>query len=293
MDFTGILRETTFSPFHHAENDRLILELTAEELRRRGHRVRLIAEPEVRERATELAPFVFSMCQGPDANRTLEAVEARGVLVVNSPRAVQGCYRSNLCRLAGAEAIMAPTALVSTARDGLRFDFSDGRRYWVKRGDVHATQEGDVVRVDSQLDYLAALERFRRRGIGEAAVQAHIEGQVVKFYGVVGSPFFRYYAEGDIKLSPVALGLARPAIERMVRAIGLEIYGGDAVLAADGTVSVIDVNDWPSFAYFRSEAAQVIAKHLHDRALARLGSVAAALPRRRARARDGAGSAES
>lgn len=284
MDFTGILRETTFSPFHHAQNDRLVLELTAEELRRRGHRVQLIAEPAVRERPIE-TPFVFSMCQGPDANRALEAVEDRGVLVINSPRAVQGCYRSNLCRLAGAEPILAPTALVSTARDGLRFDFGEGRRYWVKRGDVHATQEGDVVRVDSQVDYLAALERFRRREIAEAAVQAHIEGQVVKFYGVVGTPFFRYYAEGDVKLSPVALGIARPAIERLVRRIGLEIYGGDAVLSGDGEVSVIDVNDWPSFAYFRSEAAAVIAEHVQHRALARLGTVAPSFAKR-ARARD-------
>lgn len=286
MDFTGILRETTFSPFHHAQNDRLILELTGEELRRRGHHVQLIAEPEVAAQAGALAPFVFSMCQGPEANRVLEGVEDRGALVINSPRAVQGCYRTNLCRLAGAEPILAPTALVPTARDGLRFDFTDGRRYWVKRGDVHATQEGDVVRVDSQVDYLATLESFRRRGIGEAAVQAHIEGQVVKFYGVVGSAFFRYYAEGDIKLSPVALGLARPAIERAVRRIGLEIYGGDAVLSSDGRVSVIDVNDWPSFAYFRSEAAQVIAEHIQQRALARLGAVATALPRPRVRARD-------
>jgi len=285
MDFTGILRETTFSPFHHAENDRQIPELTAEELRRRGHRVRLLAEPEIQARSSELAPFIFSMCQGPNANRALEAVEDRGALVINSPRAVQGCYRSNLCRLAGAEPIMAPTAIVPTARDGLRFDFGEGRCYWVKRGDVHATQEGDVVRVNSQVDYLAALEGFRHRGIGEAAIQAHIEGQVVKFYGVVGSPFFRYYAEGDIKLSPVALGLARPAIERLVRRIGLEVYGGDAVLAADGTVSVIDVNDWPSFAYFRTEAAQVIAEHIHERALARFGNVATAWPRR-ARAHD-------
>ncbi len=34
MQLTGILRETAFSPFQHAQNDRLILELTARLLER-------------------------------------------------------------------------------------------------------------------------------------------------------------------------------------------------------------------------------------------------------------------
>jgi hypothetical protein len=268
LHFTGIQRETRFSPFHHAENDRLILELTAESLRRRGHSVQLLAEPDVGRRAISGAT-IFSMCQGPEANRLLEGYEQRGALVINSPRAVQGCYRFNLCRLAGAEAILAPTALVSTAR-GLRLDFSEGRAYWVKRGDVHATQAGDVARVGSQAEYLEVLEGLRRRGIDEAAVQEHVDGQVVKFYGVVGTPFFRYYAEGDFKLCPVAFGAARAAIERVVGRIGLEVYGGDAVLGAGGEIAVIDINDWPSFAYFRADAAEVIAGRIEERSLALL-----------------------
>jgi len=224
-------------------------------------------------------PVVFSMCQGPEANHALQQIEARGTLIVNSPRAVQGCYRTNLCRVDGAAAsIMAPTTLVATARDGAQLDFAGGRSYWVKRGDVHATQQGDVVRVTSRADTLEVLDGFRRRGIGEAALQPHIPGQVVKFYGVVGTPFFRYYTEGDFKLCPVAFNLARPAIDRLARAIGLEVYGGDAVLAESGEIFVIDVNDWPSFAYFRAEAAEVIAARLQRRAVEHLAASAAARP---------------
>jgi hypothetical protein len=137
---------------------------------------------------------------------------------------------------------------------------------WVKRGDVHATQQGDVVRVRTAEEYRSVLRGFCDRGIPEAVVEPHLVGEVVKFYGVVDSPFFRFYSEGDFKTCPLAFGAARPDIERMVRRLGLEIYGGDAVLTATGKVVVIDINDWPSFANFRDEAAEVIGRHIYRRA---------------------------
>lgn len=271
MLLTGILRDTTFSPYQHAENDRLILELTAEALRRRGNQVRLIAESDVGKHPLDGAA-IFSMCQGPEANRALEAVAREGRLIVNSPSSVQGCYRINLVRAASAAGpgILAPTSVIETQSPGGRphsCPSFEGRAYWVKRGDVHATQTGDVVKVTSAAEYLSALEGFRRRAIRDAAVQLHVPGKVVKFYGVRGTPFFRYYAEGDPKLAPALFLAARPAIERLVRAVGLEIYGGDAVLADDGRILVIDLNDWPSFACFRAEAAEAIAARIHARAL--------------------------
>ena len=280
MLLTGIQRDTTFSPYQHAENDRLILELTAEALRRRGNQVRLIEEPEVGKRSID-GSAIFSMCQGPEANHRLEALEQEGRLIINSPRAVQGCYRFNLVRAAG-PGIFAPTSLIETqsvGESGLSCpSFEGGRAYWVKRGDVHATQRGDVVKVSSPEEYLAALESFRRRAIREAAVQLHIPGKVVKFYGVRGTPFFRYYAEGEVKVVPALFVAARPAIERLVRAIGLEVYGGDAVLADDGRILVIDLNDWPSFAYFRAEAADAIAARICALTLGRASLFSAPRP---------------
>ena len=38
------------------------------------------------------------------------------------------------------------------------------------------------------------------------------------------------------------------------------IYGGDCVVAPDGTIRIIDFNDWPSFAPCRADAATHIAK---------------------------------
>ena len=42
--------------------------------------------------------------------------------------------------------------------------------------------------------------------------------------------------------------------------LGLYVYGGDAIISPDGTVSIIDINDWPSFAPVRDEASREIAK---------------------------------
>jgi len=43
-------------------------------------------------------------------------------------------------------------------------------------------------------------------------------------------------------------------------ALGLDVYGGDAVVAEDGSISIFDINDWPSFAPVRDEASEQIAK---------------------------------
>jgi len=48
-------------------------------------------------------------------------------------------------------------------------------------------------------------------------------------------------------------------------ALGLEVYGGDALVSAPGTIVLLDVNAWPSFALYRDEAAARIASHLARR----------------------------
>jgi len=267
MRLTGIQREQTFSPAQHAENDRLILELTADVLRRQGCDVDLISEEQVGEVVID-APVVFSMCQGPRATRELLDLEQQGTLIVNSPRAVQNCYRVALSRLQHRhQGILAPMTVIST-RPASPVPMEVGRSYWIKRGDVHATQEGDVVRVDSPTQGLEVLSDLHGRGVQHAVVQPHLDGTVVKFYGVVGAPFFRHYSERDHKVAPITFRLAHPAIERLVSEMGLTVYGGDAVMAPDGTISVIDINDWPSFAYFRDEAASVIADRILQVAVA-------------------------
>jgi hypothetical protein len=48
-------------------------------------------------------------------------------------------------------------------------------------------------------------------------------------------------------------------------ALGLEVFGGDAIIQASGEPIIIDINAWPSFALYRERAARLIADHLTAR----------------------------
>jgi hypothetical protein len=138
------------------------------------------------------------------------------------------------------------------------------RGVWVKRGDVHATQPEDVVRLHGAEAVGDALARLAGRGVSRAVLEAHAPGRTVKFYGVRGTPFFRSYAGDGADLGP-APPAWRELAERAAAALGLAIYGGDLVVGeADGPL-LVDVNDWPSFSRCRAEAAEAIAEHLFSR----------------------------
>jgi len=274
MKLLTVRRASQFSPGRHQENDRAILEGTAAVLRRRGWTVLTLAEDELTRAPLPRIDAIVSMCQGPEANAFLAREAQRGTLVINHPEAVQNCYRARLHRaLRGHWGVFAPTVLLPTqvarslsiTRLLGKSELAGAASYWVKRGDVHATGPADVVRVRSDAELRAVLAGFAARGIPEAVVGRHLEGEVVKFYGVVDSPFFRYYGERDAKIVPLAFGAARAQIEMVVRRVGLEIYGGDAVIGHNGEVRLIDLNDWPSFASFRAEAAEAIGQHIHAR----------------------------
>ncbi len=51
-------------------------------------------------------------------------------------------------------------------------------------------------------------------------------------------------------------------------ALGLYVFGGDAIISAAGDITIIDVNDWPSFAPVRDRAAVAIAELLLRQAAA-------------------------
>lgn len=264
MRVIGIARGAQYSPGIHEGNDRLILEATAAALRTKGCAVTIVAEADVPQTRLD-ADVVFTMAQGTAANAALEGVRAEGVPVVNDPAAVARCCRVRLLDEIGPDPLLPPTIAIDTAAPAPFPGLAGAQKVWVKRAGPHAMGPGDTVCVDSAAGYGRAIDAMRRRGIEKAVVQRHVEGQVVKVYGVVGSGFFRLAGDeqGAQQIAPAGL---RDAIEAIARRIGLEIYGGDFVLAAEG-VRLIDLNDWPSFAPCREEAAAAIAELIYRRGL--------------------------
>jgi hypothetical protein len=262
----GLFREREHSPGRESD-DAEILRLAGKHLESRGFQVELRAPEDLG--AAETPPDgVFFMCERMDALRILLAWQARGVRLVNSPQAVLNTYRERMvAQLVEANVAFVPSRLVATAApaEAVRLPV------WVKRADVHNTQAGDVVFAETPEGLAAALAGLAARGIEGAVLQPHVPGDLIKFYGVGpgggadgGPPWFRWFYHKDQRLAGHPFDPLRLA--RLVRAaaaaLGLEIYGGDAIASADGTLQLLDLNAWPSFALYRDEAAPVIASYL-------------------------------
>jgi hypothetical protein len=278
MRLIGLFREAECSPGRHRSNDAQLLEQVAQALRQRGFRVDLMAFEDAAASRPSGA-IVFSMCQGWPALEAITRWELDGAQVVNSPRASLNTYRDRLPAVMQAAGIpFPPTRLVATARESdPALDVNGG--VWLKRGDVHASVSTDVQWIDSKDGLRAGLRDFAARGVGRAALQQHCEGDEVKFYGVAGGGWFRWFYPGDGPAEPghyragrreggrhtLDVAALRRLTDRAAEAAGLDIFGGDVIVAPTGELTLIDLNDWPSFAPCRDAASEAIADHLMRR----------------------------
>lgn len=267
----GIFRERAHSPGRE-NDDTEILRLTGKHLEARGLQVDLKDPEELALPVAARPEAVFLMCEREEALAHLSRWEREGVRVVNSPTAVLATYRERMiARFEEARVPFVPSRLVTTPG---RYAGSPALPVWVKRGDVHNTQEGDVVFADTADAVENALSRFHARGIERAVLQPHVPGDLIKFYGVGpgggldgGPPWFRWFYHKDQTLSNHAFDPAQLArlARRAANALGLEVYGGDAIATGDGGLVLLDLNAWPSFALYRDEAAPAIAAYLAAR----------------------------
>ena len=263
----GIYREKRFSPGAHAAGDAEILELTQAALERLGYQTTLIA-PESLPTMPLSAPVVFSMCQSLEALAVLQEWEKQGILVLNTPAAVRACYRLALVTALSQTTLPFPRSVIipldEIASPGTRCPALPESTvvWWVKRGDVHAMQSDDVLFVRHAADLQAQLTRLRQRGIGHAIVQEHIAGQEWKFYAVRSHGVLHAFAPHDARCPPVDEARLNTLAQQASEVLGLDIYGGDCLVTADGTLYLIDINDWPSFRGCRPVAARHIAQHI-------------------------------
>jgi len=262
----GIFREREHSPGRE-NDDTEILRLTGKHLEARGFQVTLKTADEVG--AGDPRPLgVFLMCERLEILDRLHALEVCGVPHVNSPRAVLNTYRDRMiAHFSEANVPFIDSRVVST-------DASDdvgALPVWVKRGDVHNTQAGDVTFASTREGVAEALDGLSARGIRRAVIQPNVEGDLVKFYGIGaaawpdgGPAWFRWFYHNDLPVAghpfdPAKLGRA---VRRAALALGLDVYGGDAIVTPAGQLVLLDVNAWPSFALYREEAAERIAAHV-------------------------------
>ena len=263
----GVFREREHSPGRESD-DAEVLKLTGKHLEGRGFQVTFKTAEEVLGTPDDRPVGVFLMCERLPVLDHLRALELRGVPHVNGPLAVLNTYRERMiAHFSEANVPFIESRVVST--DGAAD--AGALAVWVKRADVHNTQDGDVTLARTRDGVAEALAALAARGIPRAVIQPHLEGDLVKFYGIGtgagaagGPPWFRwfYHREQRVAGHPFdAVQLAR-TVRRAALALGLDVYGGDAIVTPAGEMVLLDVNAWPSFALYREEAAERIAAHL-------------------------------
>lgn len=266
----GIFREHQHSPGREFD-DAEILRLTAKHVEAAGYQVRLTAPKDLGETDAPPPSLVFLMCERVETLGFLEPLAASGIPHVNPLQAVLNTYRTRLISLLTASGVPTPESHI------LPSELSDPglpSPVWVKRGDVHNTQSGDVVFARSPEELQGAMASLHQRGIPNVVLQQHVPGDLIKFYGVrqpggenPDGTWFRWFYHRDQELArhPFSEGTLRRVAQRAAHAIGLEVYGGDVIVTPAGDVFLIDINAWPSFALYREEASWHIARWLLSR----------------------------
>ncbi len=254
-----ISRARRFSP-NSTEKDAAILREVERRLRERGLQTTVLSEDEADGALPPAAVYVI-MGRSEALLRQLEERQRQGATVVNSPTAVRIC-----CRRREQMELLEQAGVDVAPREG-----HDG--YWVKRGDASAQAPGDVQFRRDRESALAVAREMQDRGVTEVDLRAHVAGDLVKFYAVRGTSFFRFYYPGDDGESkfgdethngkpqhyPFDANRLQQTADRAAELLDTDIYGGDCIIRPDGTPVLIDFNDWPSFSRCREEAAEAIA----------------------------------
>ncbi|REA63272.1 hypothetical protein DSL64_06560 [Dyadobacter luteus] len=277
----AVPRNKKFSP-NHIGNDDAIFSLTKLELEKLGGQVDLVFENEFLEMEDVPYDMIFTMARQKEVVKKLQDLEQAGVKVVNSAFGIENCFRTNMTNGLVDNAIPYPKSyVVSTDYVGEEvFDNLPGKGFWIKRGDFHAIHKEDVTFAYTRKEAKEILKEYALREIPDAVISEHLVGDLVKFYGVYGTDFFfwfypydnnhhkyseyetingksLYYEFDEQKLQQIA--------GESARVLGIDIYGGDAIVGAGGTFHIIDLNDWPSFAPCRDEAAGFIAQRIFQK----------------------------
>lgn len=269
----AITRAGIYSP-NHIGNDTAIMNLVAEQLRKRGCDVSIYSEEQLIQGFVN-EDIIINMCRERESILELQKKENEGCLVVNSGYGIENCIRERLSRILMGSNIPYPETITVNTDEGVK-DILQKMKYgrcWVKRADCHTKHKEDISFVRHAEEAQEVLQEYFLRGIKKATISRHQTGDLVKFYGVVGSPFFYSFfpmrsEQGKYGLESVKESKGkifnteqlRMLCDRVADLLDVKIYGGDCIITSDGELKIIDFKDWPSFAPCRTEAAPHIAK---------------------------------
>lgn len=274
ITIAGILRAGAYSP-NHIGNDTAIFNAVADQLRKRGCLVNIYSEDQFNKNGVK-EEIILNMCRERESIAQLQRLEDEGRLVINSGYGIENCTRERMTRILLGNNIPYPESLIVNTNENVKplINKAGFQSCWIKRGDFHAMHKEDVSYCRHADEAQEVLQEYFYRGITRAVINVHLVGDLIKFYGIKGSPFFYWFYPFDEGHSKYGLeqingrsqGLPfdeehlKDICNRAAEELNTVVYGGDCIVGADGEVRIIDFNDWPSFAPCRDEAAPHIAK---------------------------------
>ena len=280
IKIAGIRRGSQFSP-NHIGNDAAIFNLTVEQLKKKNCSVKMYSESDFLNSEIE-EKIIFDMARDKDVIQKLKEEEDAGKLVLNSGYGIDNCIREKMTRLLIDNHIPYPKSIIVDTDKPLPVSVEYmAKRYWIKRGDFHAIHREDVTYTRNVEEAESLLHEYALRGIKTAVINEHLIGDLIKFYGVAGTDFFYWFYPNDLnhskfgweKINGQAIGIPfdldhlKSICDKTAKVLDVYIYGGDCVVELDGSIKIIDFNDWPSFAPCRSDAAPYIAHCIYEKAV--------------------------
>ena len=265
MIVATIARDSINSP-NMESNDAMILDCVSRELIAMGAEV-------IRVFSTKDIPAncdaVCHMSRNSITLKELAKAEECGIKVINSTNAIKNCSRLDFVRILDENNIPQPQ--YKAFKDISEIE-SLSFPAWIKRGEGWSCHKDDVCFASSYEEAMAAVAGMKERSIEDFIYTEHCKGDIIKFYGV-GCSYFHYSypnpekskfglekINGTPQQHPFDTNKLKEIAFRAAQAIGLQIYGGDCIVTAEGDIFIIDINDFPSFSIVREEAAKEIAR---------------------------------
>lgn len=257
---------------HHSprmqESDAAIMRLVEKELTALGAEVKNFKESD------NIPPeykIILHMSRTADTLQRLNKLKNEGYIIINTPDAVNNCTRINLTNILQENNIPQPEHIIIEQTNRIPpFKYPA----WIKKGNGWSCRKEDVAYITTPQEAKTTFDTIKANGGTSAILCKHIEGDIIKFYGV-GNTFFKYIypdventkfglekINGAQKKHPFDTKQLQETALKAAAAPGLEIFGGDAIITPQGEIFIIDINDFPSFSQTREEAAHHIAAML-------------------------------
>lgn len=286
--FLFIARAKSYSPNNEAK-DAAILHAVTDRLEQQGYKVDICSESEWDQmdvkKASAAYRQVIHMARGM---RSLMRLERVTIPVLNAPSAVRTVAKSRELTLSLLEQAGVPVPrwwAYEPEEDEMFLCEPSLQRLlpgWVKAMREDGARPDDVTFVQTPLEADTCILRLASENVPDIVVTHHVEGELVKCYVVLSGGdsqprllrWFRPQASGYTKFGVAEshnMALEQLVIDesslsvlatRIGAALGLQIFGFDVIVRPDNELSVIDVNDWPSFSICQQEAAEAIVSEI-------------------------------